>query len=321
MEGDFSVQTFASYGEEQHPQNRFDPFDKIDEPHQSNSSTGKLFVGGIAWETSKESFASYFRKYGEVLDSIIMMDRISGKSRGFGFVTFADSSVADFVLDQEHFIDGRGVDVKRTVPREETLLKGVPKSKKIFVGGILPSLSEDEFKDYFSSYGVIVEQQIMFDHNTGRSRGFGFVTFENEEAVEKVLSGGKTHELGGKQVEIKRAIPKNDNGSDRQTHRGGGGYVSKSYNNSFNHGYDINVGNSGEMGSYENFWGGGYGGMTAGYYGGYGYGYGYGAPMYNAGGYFNPMSYIGTNVYGGGYGNGGGFGHAEAEARYHPYRR
>ena len=40
----------------------------------------------------------------------------------------------------------------------------------------------------------------MVDHNTGRSRGFGFVTFDNEDSVEKVFSVGKIHEIGGKQV-------------------------------------------------------------------------------------------------------------------------
>lgn len=40
----------------------------------------------------------------------------------------------------------------------------------------------------------------MLDHKTGRSRGFGFVTFDNEDAVEKIFTDGQIHELGGKQV-------------------------------------------------------------------------------------------------------------------------
>lgn len=49
-------------------------------------------------------------------------------------------------------------------------------------------------------YGNIVEHQIMLDHKTGRSRGFGFVTFDNEDSVEHIFSEGRTHELGGKRV-------------------------------------------------------------------------------------------------------------------------
>ncbi|KAM0041220.1 putative RNA recognition motif domain, nucleotide-binding alpha-beta plait domain superfamily [Helianthus debilis subsp. tardiflorus] len=175
-----------------------------------DASAGKLFVGGIAWETSEESFSNYFSNYGELTDSVIMMDKITGRPRGFGFVTFANASDADKVLEQDHVIDGRPVEVKRTVPRENTQggSRGVSRTKKIFVGGIPLTLMEDELKEYFSNYGDILEHQIMLDHVTGRSRGFGFVTFDSEDAVDTFFADGQLHELGGKQVEIKRAEPK-----------------------------------------------------------------------------------------------------------------
>lgn len=56
-----------------------------------------------------DRFTSYFSKYGEIADSVIMTDKYSGRPRGFGFVTFADSSVADKVLEECHVIDGREV--------------------------------------------------------------------------------------------------------------------------------------------------------------------------------------------------------------------
>lgn len=56
-----------------------------------------------------ESFSSYFSKYGEIVDSVIMMDKVSGRPRGFGFVTFVDAEVASKVLQEEHVIDGRVV--------------------------------------------------------------------------------------------------------------------------------------------------------------------------------------------------------------------
>jgi RNA recognition motif-containing protein len=48
----------------------------------------------------------------------------------------------------------------------------------------------------------VVEQQIMQDHTSGRSRGFGFVTFDNEQIVDEILNSTKVHELGGKQVKL-----------------------------------------------------------------------------------------------------------------------
>lgn len=56
-----------------------------------------------------ESFANYFSKYGEIIDSVIMIDKHSGRPRGFGFVTFADPAVADTVLEEDHVLDGRAV--------------------------------------------------------------------------------------------------------------------------------------------------------------------------------------------------------------------
>ncbi|EPS58223.1 hypothetical protein M569_16592, partial [Genlisea aurea] len=296
----------------------------------------KLFVGGIAWETSEESFRRYFAKYGEISDSVIMMDKVTGRPRGFGFVTFSDQEVAEKVLQQDHVIDGRSVEVKRTVPREEYQSRGVSKTKKIFVGGLPVSMNEDDLREYFSSYGTIVEHQIMLDHKTGRSRGFGFVTFDSEDAVEKVLSDGRMHELSGKQVEIKRAEPKRfsfEYAPPESRFRGasnsrssvplfpgisdgfGGSYGGKmgrgGYGGSFGGGYN------GYGGGYGNFAGGDYGGGGGGFfsggggYGGYGYGYGGygGGPMYGGGGFMGGYGYGGggpEELGFGGSGSGGG---------------
>uniref|UniRef100_A0A0E0NBU9 RRM domain-containing protein n=1 Tax=Oryza rufipogon TaxID=4529 RepID=A0A0E0NBU9_ORYRU len=96
-------------------------------------SSGKIFVGGVAWETTEESFSKHFEKYGAITDSVIMKDKHTKMPRGFGFVTFSDPSVIDKVLEDEHVIDGRTVEVKRTVPREEMSSKDGPKTRKIFV--------------------------------------------------------------------------------------------------------------------------------------------------------------------------------------------
>lgn len=58
-----------------------------------------------------ENFSNYFSKYGEIVDSVIMIDKHTGKPRGFGFVTFSDPMVIDSVLEVEHVIDGRVVNI------------------------------------------------------------------------------------------------------------------------------------------------------------------------------------------------------------------
>ncbi|CAN4100092.1 unnamed protein product [Withania somnifera] len=285
-----------------------------------DSSAGKLFVGGIAWETTEESFRNHFSQFGEITDSVIMMDKNSGRPRGFGFVTYADPEIANKVLEEDHIIDGRAVEVKKTVPKEDMHVKGASKTKKIFIGGLPVSLTEDELKEYFSSYGYVVEHQIMLDQNTGRSRGFGFVTFDNEEAVEKVLSNGRMHELCGKHVEIKRAEPRRagaEHASENRLHRGGS--ISQLYGGlggsveGFGGAYGGKMGRGyGGYGGYEGYGNyGGYGKFAGSYgagptgfypvYGGYGYGFGFGEAMYGAAGY-GGSSYDAPGYYGSGTG-------------------
>lgn len=348
---------FRENGQFEHQEQRFDvgnglETDGVHEDHVAgdlvghrNSSLGKLFVGGVSWETTEANFASYFGNYGEVTDSVIMLDKHSGRPRGFGFVTFADPAVADKVLEEEHVIDGRTVEVKRTVPREATEFKGALRIKKIFVGGLPSSLSNDELREYFSLYGIIVDCQIMLDHQNGRSRGFGFVTFDNEDAVELIFSVGKKHVLGGKQVEIKRAKPKRGGGDYSKSYGGFGDTAAghDGYNSGSGHysrKMDRSYGGYGVYGAYGNF-----GGSYAGFYGGYGgylYGYGNGGAMYGGAGYGGNANgilggYGGTSAYssGTGYGNGAGdsdgvnFGHyggydwpgGPMAGRYHPYRK
>ncbi|XXG81894.1 hypothetical protein AAC387_Pa09g2432 [Persea americana] len=182
------------------------------------SDLGKLFIGGISWDTNEDRLKEYFQKYGEVVEAVIMKDRTTGRARGFGFVVFADPAVAERVVLEKHSIDGRMVEAKKAVPRDDqhilnrnnSSIHGSPgpaRTKKIFVGGLASTVTESDFKKYFDQFGTITDVVVMYDHNTQRPRGFGFISYDSEDAVDKVLL--KTfHELNGKMVEVKRAVPK-----------------------------------------------------------------------------------------------------------------
>ncbi|GLI59205.1 hypothetical protein VaNZ11_001041 [Volvox africanus] len=266
------------------------------------SAGAKLFLGGLSWDTTEEKLKDYFLKYGEVHDVVVMRDRQTRRPRGFGFITFMDPAAAQAACAESHTIDGRQIDAKPSVPHGEGGQQ--PRSKKIFVGGLAPDTEDVHLKQYFEQYGPVIEALVMVDHNSGRSRGFGFVTFGEESSVEKVFAAGQMHELGGKQVEVKSATPK---GSGPQSGRGGprgtasaGGYGGRGYG-----------GGRGPFGGY----GGGYGGYGAGpygagfpgygaTYGGYGTGYGNFGMMGYGAGYGGMMGY-------GAYGGYGGYGYGQ----------
>lgn len=74
-----------------------------------DSDQGKLFVGGISWETDEEKLKEHFSNYGDVSQAIVMRDKLTGRPRGFGFVIFSDPSVLERVLQEKHHIDTREV--------------------------------------------------------------------------------------------------------------------------------------------------------------------------------------------------------------------
>lgn len=73
------------------------------------TESGKLFVGGISQPTSAEILRDHFSKYGQLKECEVIRDRITHQSRGFGFVAFADPSLADRALKEDHIIHGRKV--------------------------------------------------------------------------------------------------------------------------------------------------------------------------------------------------------------------
>lgn len=104
-------------------------------------------------------------------------------------------------------------------------------SRKLFVGGLPADVTDDEFRDFFAQYGVVMDSVVMYDRETHRSRGFGFVTFEDPEVAASLLKSGKSSDekttsateqprvgrlvMRGKTCEVKAAEPKETRPSRR----------------------------------------------------------------------------------------------------------
>ena len=103
-----------------------------------------------------------------------------------------------------HSLDGKKIDPKHATPKSKSKAN---KTKKIFVGGVSQETSADEVKAYFNQFGKVEEAVMLMDQQTKRHRGFGFVTFENEDVVDRVCEI-HFHTIKNKKVECKKAQPK-----------------------------------------------------------------------------------------------------------------
>ena len=241
-------------------------------------------------KTTEDSFREYFSKFGELVDSVVMSDPYTKKSRGFGFLEYATTEQVEACqAARPHIVDGKEVESKRAVPRDKFTNEGAGQSvKKIFVGG-LRDLEENDLQEYFTQFGTPTSVAVLTDKATGKKRGFGFIEFDDYDTVDRIVLQGE-HNVNGTRIEVRKAVEKKD--MDRM---GGGG----------------RGGRGGSRGGFGGGYGGGYGQQGNGYGGGYGGQGGYGGGQ---GGYGGGNGYGGGDAgYGGGYGGeqagyGGGYG-------------
>ena len=96
-------------------------------------------------------------------------------------------------------------------------------SKKLFVGGLAWATDEFSLRNAFERFGSLSEAVVVLDRETGRSRGFGFVTFEDESAAQAASREMNDQELDGRRLTVNEAMERAPRGGFEGGRRGGGG--------------------------------------------------------------------------------------------------
>merc|ERR1719250_458087 len=178
----------------------------------------KLYVGNLDFGTSEDDLKTYLEQYGDIEDVNILKHQDTGRSKGFAFITFVNSSGVDNVqMCRPHILQGKTLDTKRALPNSQEDVR----VKKIFIGGpedekqqgghtgLSEDIQDEDLNNYFSQYGVVVNINQLKWNDSGKKRGYGYIEFDDEDSVDKVCLIG-IHEVLGVRLEVKKAVEKNN---------------------------------------------------------------------------------------------------------------
>lgn len=203
----------------------------------------KIYVGNLSWEAQTADLQEQFEYFGKIVDCIVMTQRDTGRSRGFGLVTFEDVQSAETAVqesDGQEFM-GRPMKVKIDGGKPEGGGKGKgkgggyggfddapPQEKaadgKLFVGNLSWSTTSENLQEHFQGFGSIVDCVVMTEGDSGRSRGFGYVTFADQSSADAAIEGTDGFEFMDRPLRVNAATGKGGKGKGGKGGKGGGGF-------------------------------------------------------------------------------------------------
>ncbi|KAJ8763963.1 hypothetical protein K2173_003745 [Erythroxylum novogranatense] len=171
----------------------------------------KLYFGNLPYNVDSAQLAGIIQDYGSPELIEVLYDRETGKSRGFAFVTMSSIEDCNSVienLDGSQYM-GRILRVNfsdKPKPKEPLY----PETEhKLFVGNLSWSVTSEGLTQAFQEYGDVVGARVLYDGETGRSRGYGFVCYSTKSEMEAALASINGVELEGRAIRVSLAKGKN----------------------------------------------------------------------------------------------------------------
>ncbi|GFQ02670.1 29 kDa ribonucleoprotein a chloroplastic [Phtheirospermum japonicum] len=181
------------------------------ENSQKSDSRRKLFVLNLPWSYSVADIKKLFGECGTVED-VEIIKHINGKNRGFAFVTMASGEEAQAAIEKydTYELVGRIIRVelsrrfKKPIRRDPAV--GPPPGEtryKLYVSNLAWKVRSNILRDFFTSNFNPVSVRVVFDSPSGRSAGYGFVSFATKEEAESAISVLDGKELLGRPIRLK----------------------------------------------------------------------------------------------------------------------
>lgn len=172
-----------------------DVLDQVRVIADRDTTQRKLFVRGLGWETTTEKLRGVFVNYGELEEAVVILDKSTGKSKGYGFVTFKHVDGALLALKEpSKKIDGRMTVTQLASAGIQGGLGGGSSNnpvdvslRKIYVANVPYDMQSERILQHFAVYGEIEEGPLGFDKATGKSKGYALFVYKTAEAARGAL--------------------------------------------------------------------------------------------------------------------------------------
>ncbi|XP_057983745.1 29 kDa ribonucleoprotein A, chloroplastic [Malania oleifera] len=179
----------------------------------------KLFVGNLPFGADSAALAGLFERAGNVEMVEVIYDKVTGRSRGFGFVTMSTVEEVEAAAQQFNGYEFEGrplrVNFGPPPPRKEDSYSRGPRggasfddANRVHVGNLAWGVDDLALETLFSEQGKVMEAKVVYDRESGRSRGFGFVTYSSADEVNSAVESLNGADLNGRSIRVSVAASK-----------------------------------------------------------------------------------------------------------------
>jgi len=182
------------------------------DPSLRRSGVGNVFIKNLDKTIDNKAMYDTFSAFGNILSCKVAQDMSNGESKGYGFVHFETEEAAVNAIQKVNgmLLNGKKVFVGRFVPRKDRELELGEKARRftnVFVKNITDEYDEIRLTEMFEKFGKISSVKVMKSEE-GKSKGFGFVSFESPEEALQACDDLNGSDLEGKTIYVGRAQKK-----------------------------------------------------------------------------------------------------------------
>lgn len=187
------------------------------DPSLRKSGVGNVFIKNLDKSIDNKAMYDTFSAFGNILSCKVATDEESS-SKGYGFVHFETEEAANNAIMKVNgmLLNGRKVFVGKFIPRKEReklLGEKARRFMNVYIKNFGDDLDDDKLRELFEKYGKITSAKVMTD-DVGKSKGFGFVSFEEPENAEKAVDDLNGKDLNGKTLYVGRAQKKSERAAE-----------------------------------------------------------------------------------------------------------